>query len=126
MTVKENEQAIKRMERLYERLSEIVVGNGKRGMDEIIRDIEKQITEVKSRMGVLESDMRHLKNVYFQREGLDALGNPPPKKPAPKTWWGKAWERIGDNLFDKFITAVIIVILFNLPELFDWFIKLLK
>jgi len=43
MTVKENKDRLDRHEKTLEHLAAIVVGNGKRGMDEIVRKTEERV-----------------------------------------------------------------------------------
>ena len=129
MTVKENENRILRLEKAFEKLNGIVVGNGVRGMDEVVRDTEKRITEVNERMDALEnahgitnSELNHFRNVYFQREGLDAMGNP-----LPKTWFSKTWEEnIAPNILNNAVTAVIIIVILNIHDFLDLISNLFK
>ena len=66
MTVATNKERIDRLERAFEKLSGIVVGNGVRGMDEVIREIEK-------RVGVVESDMREVKSMVKKMVGYSGV-----------------------------------------------------
>ena len=114
MTVKDNEARISRVERDIQALRCIVVGNGERGMDEILRDTEREITAINKRMDVLEtaqgvtnSEIRHFRNIYFQREGLDAMGNP-----IKRSWLSTTWEdKIAPNLLNNAVTAAIIIVI---------------
>jgi len=64
----------------------------------------------------------HLRNVYFQREGLDAMGNPVEKK-----WITKTWEdNISPNLLNNAVTAVVIIVLLNIPDLLELLSNILK
>lgn len=129
MTVATNKERIDKLEKMYERLAGIVVGNGARGMDEVVRDTEKEIAKLNERMDALEnamgitnSELNHFRNVYFLREGLDAMGN---VKEA-STWLKRAWNKTTENLFDKFITAVIIIVILNIPDIIEKFVSLAK
>ena len=129
VTVKDNETRILRLEKAFEKLSGIVVGNGARGMDEVVRAIEKEIEKQSKRMDALEnangitnSELYHLRTVYFQREGLDALGNP-----IEKTWLRKTWENnIAPNLLNNAVTAIIIIVVWNLNDLLELMAALSK
>ena len=110
MTVATNKERIEKLETAFISLSELVKGNGKRGMDEIIREVER-------RMGVLESDFKHFRSVYFEREGLDAMGIPKKKEAEPSLW-----EKIKPGLVEKVIiavsTAFIVLVANHWTELF--------
>jgi len=109
MSVATNKERIDKLEKAFEKLSAIVVGNGVRGMDDVVREIER-------RVGVVESDLKHFRRVYFEREGLDAMGLP--KKNESKS----LWEKIKPGLVEKIIiavsTALIILIANHWTELF--------
>ena len=122
MTVATNETRILRLEKAFEKLSGIVVGNGVRGMDEVVRDTEKRIDALENAVGIINSELYHLRNVYFQREGLDAMGNPVEKK-----WITKTWEdNISPNLLNNAVTAVVIIVLLNIPDLLELLSNILK
>ena len=122
MTVATNETRILRLEKAFEKLSGIVVGNGVRGMDEVVRDTEKRIDALENAVGIINSELYHLRNVYFQREGLDAMGNP-----FPKTWLRKTWEdNIAPNLLNNVVTAVVIIVLLNFPDLLELISNIIK
>jgi len=122
MTVATNESRISRLEKAFEKLSGIVVGNGVRGMDEVVRDTEKRIDALENTVGIINSELYHLRNVYFQREGLDAMGNPVEKK-----WITKTWEdNISPNLLNNAVTAVVIIVLLNIPDLLELLSNILK
>jgi len=122
MTVATNESRISRLEKAFEKLSGIVVGNGVRGMDEVVRDTEKRIDALENTVGIINSELYHLRNVYFQREGLDAMGNPVEKK-----WITKTWEdNIAPNLLNNAVTAVVIIVLLNIPDLLELLSNILK
>jgi hypothetical protein len=95
MTVASNEKEIQMLKEIVKKLSAILVGNGVKGMDEVVRDIEK-------RMGVVESELKHLRRVFFESEGLDAMGNPPKKEESK----GDA-ERFVDWFKDKVLPGLI-------------------
>lgn len=114
MTVRENEKAIEALTKVADKLTAAVFGNGHRGMDEIVRDIEK-------RLGIVESELSHFRRVYFANEGLDAMGN---KK--KQTFWEKVTANISDKLITAFVIAIVLVLLSNFPELIDAFIHALK
>jgi len=122
LTVATNESRIGRLEKAFEKLSGIVVGNGVRGMDEVVRDTEKEIVKINERMealehaiGVTNSEINHLRSVYFSSNNKDAMGNP-----IEKNWLAKTWaDKIAPNLFNNIVMAAIIIIILNIHELLD-------
>ena len=127
MTVKENERRLDEHEKSIGKLAAIVVGNGERGMDEVVRDTEKAIAALEKRMDALEnaqgitnSELNHFRHVYFDREGLDAMGNP-----RKKTRVEKILEEIKARFFTAAIIAIIIVVLSHIPEVVTKAIELL-
>ena len=129
LTVATNESRIGRLEKAFEKLSRIVVGNGVRGMDEVVRDTEKEIVKLNERMealehaiGVTNSEINHLRSVYFSSNNKDAMGNTIEKK-----WLSKTWEdKIAPNLLNNTITAVIIIVIWKFPDLLELIALLLK
>jgi len=129
LTVATNESRIGRLEKAFEKLSGIVVGNGVRGMDEVVRDTEKEIVKINERMealehaiGVTNSEINHLRNVYFSSNNKDAMGNTIEKK-----WLSKTWEdKIAPNLLNNTITAVIIIVIWKFPDLLELIAAILK
>ena len=129
VTVATNETRISRLEKAFEKLSGIVVGNGVRGMDEVVRDTEKEIVKINERMealehaiGVTNSEINHLRNVYFSSNNKDAMGNTIEKK-----WLSKTWEdKIAPNLLNNTITAVIIIVIWKFPDLLELIAAILK
>ena len=129
VTVATNETRISRLEKAFEKLSGIVVGNGVRGMDEVVRDTEKEIVKINERMealehaiGVTNSEINHLRNVYFQSTNKDAMGNPIPKKWLVQTWD----EKIAPNLLNNAVMAGIIILLLNFHKFLDLIATLSK
>lgn len=120
MTVSANERDINRIDNRLTGIEKIVKGNGDPGMDEDVREMRREVGELNDRMdalettvGVTNSEINHFRNVYFQREGLDVMGNP-----RVKTWAKKAWEKASEDLVGKLITAFMIVLIINAPGLF--------
>ena len=57
---KVNEPKVSVLEGAVTRLTSIVTGNGKPGLDEQVRTIGKQVTGVEDRLGTLEGEIRKL------------------------------------------------------------------
>ena len=132
MTVKDNEKDISIHNKRLDRLEGIVVGNGKKGMDEIVREIEK-------RMGVVESDIKEVKRMMQMQAGYAGITyddkNHPGRRESDKpkteeTPMQKLWTRTKEEIYGKFITAVIIalvlLVLDHVPEFFDGIANLIK
>ena len=134
MTVAQNEKRINRLEK-------IVVGNGEPGMDEDVRAIRKDVTkqgleiqEIKTRLGVVESNTKELLTMKREESGyagvkFDRHSNPGRResdKSKSDSFPQRVWDRVTENIADKVITAGIIIIVLNFPNFVSKVIELLK
>jgi len=106
------ELRLKAVERSTDKLSSILCGNGEKGMDESVREIEKRI-------GVVESDMKEIKVMVKKMSGYQGVTydtkNHPGRRAgdegAEKPAWFEKWEKIGWGIVEKAVTAAITVVI---------------
>ena len=106
------ELRLHRVEDTTEKLSAILCGNGEKGMDETVREIEK-------RVGVVESDVKEVKQMLQQIVGYKGVrydeGNHPGRRAsdegAKEPAWFEKWEKIGWGLVEKAVTMAVTIII---------------
>ena len=106
------ELRMKAVERTADKLSNILCGNGEKGMDESVREIEHRI-------GVVESDMKEIKVMVQKMSGYQGVtydtkthpGRRAGDEGAEKPAWFEKWEKIGWGIVEKAVTAAITVVI---------------
>ena len=122
MTVKDNEREIDALKQTSKEVHKFLFGNGVEGLDERFRTMEKAQEETQKRIGVIESNLEHFRRVYFEREGLDALGNPKEKtdeeKKAEEKEQRKQWTPQQIILFQALVTFLMFIAGWLFTEIF--------
>jgi len=134
MTVKENEKdimantkSIALLTEMIGKISRFLFGNGGTdiGLDETVREILR-------RLGSVESNTKEALTLARERSGITGVvfddNNHPGRRESDKgkPWLQRAWEKTTENLFDKFVTAIIIIIILNTPDIIEKFVSLAK
>lgn len=137
MTARENERRLNEHEKAIEKLAAIVVGNGERGMDEIVRTSEERLEKIEerlSRVEMWESDIKEIKRMLQDQSGnagvkFDENSHPHRRRGDNKEKQSivvKAWDEVKARFVSAAIIAVIIVLLSNIPEIIAQIIEQLQ
>ena len=143
MTVRDNEKDIQMLKEISAKLTKMLTGNGDGiGMDEDVRNIKRDVKvmsenyeKLTGRVGRIESDTKEMKRMLRDAVGYAGVKfnerNHPGRRSGDKpqegqTWLKKAWDRTTENIFDKVILAIIILVIANFPSFLEMLINLLK
>ena len=110
---------LRAVENTTDKLSNILCGNGEKGMDETVRDIEGRLDRLEHKMGVIDSNLTEVKKSVDKLSGYQGVmydekthpGRRAGDEGAEKPAWFEKWEKIGWGIVEKAVTAAITVII---------------
>lgn len=126
MTIKDNENAIKSLNESIKELRLLIVGNGKVGVVEAIRQFQKELEITNKRVGIIESDTKQTKSMVEDMVGYKGVrydeGIHPGRRKADgdkkeKTMPDKVLEWIVDKVLPILLVGFIVFIASRFFEL---------
>jgi hypothetical protein len=131
MTIKENDKRITDLEKGWAKASIFMFGNGeKMGLDEKFRNLSTEVSGMKDTQARMESDLKEVKRMMQDVVGyagvkFDKISHPDRREgdnPEGLSWTQIQWEKATENIGGKFVTAVILYLLLNAQNFWDFFI----